>query len=68
MSLDWRDPKHWSPRRARCQHCEKPTWLRDDHGIPAHKVCAEEALRRTDATSHTRAISSTRATSAREVA
>jgi hypothetical protein len=48
--LDWRDPCHFSPRRARCRyHCGGRTWLRDDDGRPAHKVCAEKALAATEA-------------------
>ena len=39
--LDWRDRKHWAWTEAPCQHCHQPTFLRDDHKQPSHKVCAE---------------------------
>lgn len=40
--LDWRDHRHWSPKRKPCRYCHCLTWLRDDDGRPAHKVCAEQ--------------------------
>lgn len=42
--LDWRDGKHWAKAEAPCQHCHLPTFLRDDKKLPAHKVCAEQAV------------------------
>lgn len=43
--LDWRERRHWSEDRAQCRYCPELTHLRDVHGRPAHKVCAEEAAR-----------------------
>ena len=40
--LDWRHG-HWSDVRAQCRYCPQMTNLRDTHGRPAHKVCAEDA-------------------------
>jgi hypothetical protein len=42
--LDWSDRKHWARVQASCKHCGAPTFLRDDDGLPADKVCAETAL------------------------
>lgn len=42
--LDWRDRSHWHRAEAPCQYCHLPTHLRDDKKLPAHKVCAEQAL------------------------
>jgi hypothetical protein len=43
--LDWRDRAHWGGGRlAPCRHCRQPAFCRDEHGRPAHKVCAEQAL------------------------
>ncbi|OEJ21857.1 hypothetical protein AR457_39890 [Streptomyces agglomeratus] len=41
--VDWRDRSHWSERAQPCRFCRKPTNLLDDLGVPAHKVCFEEA-------------------------
>lgn len=42
--LDWRHSRHWSRRPARCLLCGRFTSLRDEHGDPVHKVCAEAEL------------------------
>lgn len=43
--LDWTNSKHWDYDGPRpCRYCGFDTQLRDSHGSPAHKVCAEEAL------------------------
>lgn len=42
--LDWHDRKHWARVQAPCKHCGAPTFLRNDAGLPADKVCAEAAL------------------------
>lgn len=42
--LDWSDRKHWARTQAPCRYCRTPTFLRDDDGLPADKVCAETAL------------------------
>lgn len=44
--LNWRDRRHWARAAAPCRHCigNEPTYLRDDDGLPAHKVCAEQAI------------------------
>lgn len=42
--LDWRDPSHWSWQARQCRYCPGLTNLRDSHGKPAHKTCAEAAL------------------------
>ena len=44
--LDWRGPWHWGKTEVLCGYCREPTWLRDDDGLPAHKVCAEAAAAR----------------------
>lgn len=46
--LDWSDRTHWARADAPCRHCvgRQPTRLRDDQGLPAHKVCAERELAR----------------------
>jgi hypothetical protein len=43
-TLDWRDRRHWSPRRAACVDCGGKTNLRDDDSRPQHKLCAEHAV------------------------
>ncbi|MFL1904812.1 hypothetical protein ACJWDR_37765 [Streptomyces tauricus] len=43
--LDWRDARHWSWTPKPCRYCGKATQLRDSKRSPAHKVCAEAALR-----------------------
>jgi len=43
--LDWSDRAHWSPRELPCRYCARLTNLRDSSRKPAHKVCAEDALR-----------------------
>lgn len=43
--LDWRDPSHWSWTPRPCRYCGDDTHLRDSKWKPAHKTCAEEALR-----------------------
>jgi len=42
--LNWSDRCHWSERPRPCRYCGFDTQLRDSHGSPAHKVCAEDAL------------------------
>ncbi|MFJ4649502.1 hypothetical protein ACIP6Q_39210 [Streptomyces bobili] len=43
--LNWTRSSHWDYSGPRpCRYCEQPTQLRDSHGSPAHKTCAEEAL------------------------
>lgn len=43
--LDWTDSRHWDYSGPRpCRYCGEDTQLRDSHGSPAHKVCAEDAL------------------------
>jgi len=42
--LDWSDRSHWARTQAPCRYCRTPTFLRDDDGLPADKVCAEQAL------------------------
>ncbi|MEW1638608.1 hypothetical protein AB0469_31690 [Streptomyces sp. NPDC093801] len=42
--LDWSDKSHWARTQAPCRYCQRPTFLRDDDGRPADKVCAEDAL------------------------
>ncbi|MFI8278557.1 hypothetical protein ACIGBH_27525 [Streptomyces sp. NPDC085929] len=42
--LDWSDRSHWARVQAPCKHCGAPTFLRNDDGLPADKVCAERAL------------------------
>jgi hypothetical protein len=43
--LDWRDSSHWSWVEKPCRYCGKRTQMRDSNRSPAHKLCAEEALR-----------------------
>jgi hypothetical protein len=47
--LNWNDSSHWDyitgPQPCRYE-CGGVTQLRDSHGKPAHKCCAEEALAR----------------------
>ncbi|MFI1734016.1 hypothetical protein ACH40E_33350 [Streptomyces acidicola] len=43
--LDWTSSKHWDYDGPRpCRYCGIDTQLRDSHGSPAHKTCAEDAL------------------------
>lgn len=42
--LNWKGGQHWGSRRAKCIHCAGQTWLRDESGRYAHKVCAELQL------------------------
>jgi hypothetical protein len=41
---DWRAAHRWSPQARRCRHCGAPTYLRDEDGVPAHKLCAERTV------------------------
>lgn len=43
--LDWTSSQHWSQQARPCRYCGRPTQLRDSSRKPAHKVCAEDALR-----------------------
>lgn len=43
--LDWSDRAHWSGRELPCRYCAGLTHLRDSGRKPAHKTCAEDALR-----------------------
>lgn len=44
--LDWTDSSHWDYDGPRpCRYCGFPTQLRDRRRSPAHKICAEDALR-----------------------
>lgn len=44
--LDWSDASvHWSRTPKPCRYCGFDTQLRDSKRSPAHKVCAEDALR-----------------------
>lgn len=40
--LVWKS-RNVAHRQAGCQYCGGATYLRDDNGVPAHKVCAEQA-------------------------
>jgi hypothetical protein len=42
--LNWNHSRHWLSKPARCVHCRKNTFLRDEDGAPSHKVCAERVL------------------------
>jgi hypothetical protein len=42
--LNWQAPTHWSWTAKPCRYCGADTHLRDSHGKPADKVCAEKAL------------------------
>lgn len=43
--LNWHDSSHWNHNGpAPCRYCERPAWLLDSRGHPAHKVCAERAI------------------------
>lgn len=42
--LNWHSSAHWSAQERPCRYCGHPTHLRDDKGVPADKVCAEDAL------------------------
>lgn len=45
--LNWSDRGHWNGgRTAPCHLCNRPTFLLDDDGRPAHKTCTEEAMER----------------------
>jgi len=42
--LDWRSPAHWGGGRLLpCRHCGQLAFLRDQHSVPCHKTCAEQA-------------------------
>ncbi|MDN3056910.1 hypothetical protein PH213_20615 [Streptomyces sp. SRF1] len=43
--LDWTSSTHWSHTPRPCRYCGRETNLRDSARKPAHKTCAEEALR-----------------------
>lgn len=40
-TLNWSGSGHWSRVSGPCVYCGGPTNLRDEAGVPAHKVCAE---------------------------
>jgi hypothetical protein len=43
--LDWTSSSHWDySGPSPCRYCGADTHLRDSHGKPADKVCAEKAL------------------------
>jgi hypothetical protein len=43
--LNWGSSRHWNyTGPAACRYCERPAFLLDSKGHPAHKVCAEAAL------------------------
>ncbi|MFB8347993.1 hypothetical protein [Streptomyces niveus] len=42
--LNWASSAHWSPNERPCRYCGHPTHLRDDKGVPADKLCTEDAL------------------------
>lgn len=45
--LNWRNHSvHWSEIPRPCRYCGGLTNLRDSRRKPAHKVCAEDAVRR----------------------
>ncbi|MFI0827200.1 hypothetical protein ACH4Q7_22405 [Streptomyces roseolus] len=39
--LDWSHSSHFHRDARPCRSCGGMTHLRDDHGHPSHKVCAE---------------------------
>lgn len=39
--LDWRSSERWSSEQRPCRYCSRATNLRDEDGVPSHKVCAE---------------------------
>lgn len=43
--LDWCSSAHWSDVQQPCRYCGDLTNLRDSSRKPAHKTCAEDALR-----------------------
>ncbi|MEU8870503.1 hypothetical protein AB0D24_04920 [Streptomyces javensis] len=43
--LDWTSSAHWSSEERPCRYCGGGTHLRDSARKPAHKTCAEDALR-----------------------
>ncbi|GII26497.1 hypothetical protein [Planosporangium mesophilum] len=43
--LDWR--RHTIGLLRPCLLCHRPALMRDEHGQPCHKVCAEQAADRT---------------------
>ncbi|MBT2492331.1 hypothetical protein J7E96_28245 [Streptomyces sp. ISL-96] len=43
--LDWSDSRHWAQQARPCRYCDQPTNLRDSSRKPAHKTCAEDAIR-----------------------
>ena len=40
---EWRAAHHWDAELQACRHCDAPTHLRDDAGVPVHKHCREQA-------------------------
>ncbi|MGW6391129.1 hypothetical protein ACWFR1_11630 [Streptomyces sp. NPDC055103] len=42
--LNWGSSAHWDSKELPCRYCGHPTHLRDERGVPADKVCAEDAL------------------------
>jgi hypothetical protein len=38
---DWSASAHWGTRDLPCRFCGRDTFLRDDRGVPTHKVCFE---------------------------
>jgi hypothetical protein len=43
--IDWSDSYHYGHgKQLPCIHCKRPSYLLDDAGRPAHKICAETAL------------------------
>lgn len=43
-TVDWSNPRHWSPNRSPCRYCGTAVNLRDDQGRPSCKVCHEQHL------------------------
>ncbi|MFY1669516.1 hypothetical protein ACN27G_06110 [Plantactinospora sp. WMMB334] len=44
VHLDWsRPPYRWDQQARPCRLCGKGAHMRDEHGRPCHKVCAEQA-------------------------
>lgn len=43
--LNWNSSDHWSSNPAPCRYCGRMTNLRDSRRHPAHKTCAEDAVR-----------------------
>lgn len=41
--LNWTGRQHWGGgRRRKCRICRLPTFLLDDYGHAAHKLCVEQ--------------------------